>query len=86
MTMQSEMTESAGRRRSVSMSFSGRNGICVSGGGVGQCVAVLTTAVRHDMDMPHVLLDSDELDEISTERRAGHPDARQTGLHSTMLI
>jgi thiamine pyrophosphate-dependent acetolactate synthase large subunit-like protein len=54
---------------------------CVTGdGGFGQYLAELTTAVRHDMPIVHVLLDNGELAKISKEQRAGAWDVWETGL------
>src|SRR4051794_35731233 len=54
---------------------------CVTGdGGFGQYLAELTTAVRHDMEIVHVLLDNGELAKISKEQRAGAWPVWETGL------
>lgn len=46
--------------------------IAVTGdGGFGQYLAEVTTAVRHEMDITHVLLENGELAKISKEQRAG---------------
>lgn len=66
--------------------FAGRKVVSVSGdGGFGQYMGELTTAVRHDMDITHVLLNNAELGKISKEQRAGHWDVWQTGLHNPDL-
>lgn len=54
---------------------------CVTGdGGFGQYLAELTTAVRHRMNIVHLLLDNGELAKISKEQRAGGWDVWETGL------
>ena len=45
----------------------------------------LTTAVRYDMDLTHVVLNNSELAKISKEQRAAHHDVWQTGLHNPDL-
>jgi thiamine pyrophosphate-dependent acetolactate synthase large subunit-like protein len=42
-----------------------------SDGGFGQYVSELTTLVKYDMDVTHVLLNDDELGKISKEQRDG---------------
>ncbi|MDH3627789.1 MAG: thiamine pyrophosphate-binding protein [Acidobacteriota bacterium] len=60
-----------------------RKTIAVTGdGGFGQYMGELTTAVRHGMDITHVLLNNNELGKISKEQRAGEWDVWQTGLHN----
>ncbi|MGH1365968.1 MAG: thiamine pyrophosphate-dependent enzyme [Calditrichia bacterium] len=55
--------------------------ICVSGdGGYGQYLAELTTAVKYEMNITHVLLNNSELGKISKEQRAGNWDVWQTSL------
>jgi pyruvate oxidase len=62
---------------------SGRRVLAVTGdGGFGQYLAELTTAVRHDMDITHVLLNNGQLGKISKEQRAGQWDVWQTTLHN----
>jgi thiamine pyrophosphate-dependent acetolactate synthase large subunit-like protein/nitrite reductase/ring-hydroxylating ferredoxin subunit len=57
--------------------------IAVTGdGGFGQYLAELTTAVKYDMDITHVLLDNSSLGKISKEQRAGHFEVWQTSLHN----
>jgi len=59
----------------------GRPIVAVTGdGGFGQYLAELTTAVRHDMDITHVLLNNAELGKITKEQRAAEMDVWQTGL------
>ncbi len=61
--------------------FSGRKVVSLSGdGGLGQYLAEVTTAVRHSMDITHVVMNNGELGKISKEQRAGHWDVWQTGL------
>jgi pyruvate oxidase len=62
---------------------SGRRVLAVTGdGGFGQYLAELTTAVRHGMDITHVLLNNSQLGKISKEQRAGRWDVWQTTLHN----
>ncbi len=57
--------------------------ISISGdGGFGQYMAEFTTAVRHGMNITHVLLNNSELGKISKEQRAGHWPVWQTGLRN----
>jgi thiamine pyrophosphate-dependent acetolactate synthase large subunit-like protein len=51
-------------------------------GGFGQYLAELTTAVKYDMDITHVLLNNASLGKISKEQRAGHFEVWQTSLHN----
>ena len=51
-----------------------------SDGGFGQYMAELTTAVKYDMDLIHVLLNDDELGKISKEQRDGGWPVWQTDL------
>jgi thiamine pyrophosphate-dependent acetolactate synthase large subunit-like protein/nitrite reductase/ring-hydroxylating ferredoxin subunit len=63
--------------------FKDRPVICVSGdGGFGQYLGELTTAVKYEMDITHVLVSNDELGKISKEQRAGNWDVWQTSLHN----
>ena len=63
--------------------FSGRKVVSVSGdGGFGQYMGELTTAVKYDMDITHVLLNNSELAKISKEQRSGNWDVWQTSLHN----
>ncbi|MEQ8717346.1 MAG: thiamine pyrophosphate-binding protein [Acidimicrobiales bacterium] len=58
-----------------------RKVIAISGdGGFGQYAMELTTAVAHDMDICHVLLDNSELAKISKEQRGVSYDVWQTTL------
>jgi thiamine pyrophosphate-dependent acetolactate synthase large subunit-like protein/nitrite reductase/ring-hydroxylating ferredoxin subunit len=57
--------------------------VSVSGdGGFGQYAMELTTAVKYEMNITHVLLDNGELGKISKEQRAAHWDVWQTSLHN----
>ncbi len=57
--------------------------VCVSGdGGFGQYLAELTTAVKYNMNITHILLNNSELGKISKEQRAGNWDVWQTSLHN----
>ncbi len=61
--------------------FRGRKVVSVSGdGGFGQYMAELTTAVKYNMDITHVLLNNSELGKISKEQRAGNWEVWQTSL------
>ena len=63
--------------------FQGRPVVSVSGdGGFGQYLAELTTAVKYDMNITHILLNNHELGKISKEQRAGEWDVWQTSLHN----
>ena len=58
-----------------------RKVIAVSGdGGFGQYLAELTTAVKHGMDITHVLVDNGQLGKISKEQRAGDWAVWETSL------
>jgi pyruvate oxidase len=58
-----------------------RKVIAVSGdGGFGQYLAELTTAVKHTMDITHVLVDNGQLGKISKEQRAGEWVVWETSL------
>ncbi|MEE9414035.1 MAG: thiamine pyrophosphate-dependent enzyme, partial [Acidimicrobiales bacterium] len=55
----------------------------VSGdGGFGQYAMDLTTAVKYNMNLTHVLLDNRELGKISKEQRSADLDVWQTSLHN----
>jgi len=57
--------------------------IAVTGdGGFGQYMGELTTAVKYNMNITHVLLNNCELGKISKEQRAGHWEVWQTHLHN----
>lgn len=61
--------------------FRGRKVISISGdGGFAQYMGELTTAVKHGMDVTHVLLNNSELGKISKEQRAGEWPVWQTSL------
>lgn len=63
--------------------FHGRPVIAVSGdGGLGQYLAEITTLVRHDMNVTHVVLNNGELGKISKEQRAGNWDVWETSLRN----
>ncbi len=63
--------------------LAGRKVISVSGdGGFGQYLAELTTLVKYDMDITHVLLHNGELGKISKEQRGGEWDVWETDLHN----
>ena len=60
-----------------------RSTVAVTGdGGFGQYLAELTTAVKYDIPVKHVLLDNASLGKITKEQRAGHFDVWQTSLHN----
>src|SRR3954468_23352375 len=57
--------------------------VAVTGdGGFAQYMAELTTAVKHNMNITHVLLNNGQLGKISKEQRAGEWDVWQTTLHN----
>ena len=57
--------------------------VSVSGdGGFGQYAMEMTTAVKHGMNITHVLLNNGELGKISKEQRAGEWQVWQTSLHN----
>ncbi|MEM1110486.1 MAG: thiamine pyrophosphate-dependent enzyme [Pseudomonadota bacterium] len=61
--------------------YAGRKVVSVSGdGGLGQYLAEVTTLVKYNMDVTHVLLNNGELGKISKEQRAGEWDVWETDL------
>ena len=61
----------------------GRKVISISGdGGFGQYAMELTTAVKHRMDITHILLNNSELGKISKEQRSGEWPVWETALHN----
>ncbi|MEE8441559.1 MAG: thiamine pyrophosphate-binding protein [Spirochaetia bacterium] len=63
------------------MAETGRQIVSVSGdGGFGQYMEEFLTAVKHRMNITHVLLNNGELGKISKEQRTGGWDVWQTGL------
>ncbi len=55
--------------------------VSISGdGGLGQYLAELTTAVKYNMDLTHVVLNNGQLGKISKEQRDAHFDVWQTSL------
>jgi len=63
--------------------FAGRPVVAVSGdGGFGQYLGELTTAVKYDMNITHILVNNNELGKISKEQRSGDWDVWQTSLHN----
>ena len=63
--------------------FKGRKIISVSGdGGFGQYPMDFTTAVKHGMDITHVLLHNGQLGKISKEQKAGEWPVWETELHN----
>src|SRR2546423_11246584 len=57
--------------------------VAVTGdGGFGQYLAEITTAVKYEMDITHVLLNNSQLGKISKEQRAAEWDVWQTSLHN----
>ncbi len=61
--------------------FKGRPVVSISGdGGFGQYMAEITTAVKYDMNITHILLNNGELGKISKEQRAAHWHVWQTSL------
>ena len=60
-----------------------RKVVAVTGdGGFGQYMAELTTAVKEQMPITHVLLNNGQLGKIAKEQRAGEWDVWQTTLHN----
>ncbi|HEX4363556.1 MAG TPA: thiamine pyrophosphate-dependent enzyme [Solirubrobacteraceae bacterium] len=60
-----------------------RKAVAVTGdGGFAQYMAEVTTAVKHKLDITHVLLNNGQLGKISKEQRAGEWDVWQTSLHN----
>jgi pyruvate oxidase len=51
-------------------------------GGFGQYMGELLTAVKHDMNITHILLNNAQLGKITKEQRAGEWDVWQTQLHN----
>ncbi|MGH1488034.1 MAG: thiamine pyrophosphate-dependent enzyme [Acidimicrobiales bacterium] len=57
--------------------------VSVSGdGGFGQYAMEMTTAVKYNMNLTHVMLNNSELGKISKEQRAANWDVWQTSLHN----
>ena len=57
--------------------------VAVTGdGGFGQYLAELTTAVKYEMNITHVLLNNSQLGKITKEQRAAEWDVWQTSLHN----
>jgi len=60
-----------------------RKSIAVTGdGGFGQYLAELTTAVKYNMNITHILVDNGQLGKISKEQLAGEFDIWKTSLHN----
>ena len=63
--------------------FEGRKVISISGdGGFGQYPMDFTTAVKHGMDITHVLLHNGQLGKITKEQKAGEWPVWETDLHN----
>ncbi len=63
--------------------YKGRKVISISGdGGFGQYMGELTTAVKYDMDITHILLNNSQLGKISKEQMAGEWPVWKTDLHN----
>ena len=61
----------------------GEHVLCVTGdGGFGQYMMELLTAVKHGMNITHVLLNNGQLGKISKEQQAGSWDVWETSLHN----
>ena len=57
--------------------------VAVTGdGGFGQYLGEITTAVKYNMNITHVLLNNNALGKISKEQRTAHFDVWQTSLHN----
>ncbi len=60
-----------------------RKTVAITGdGGFAQYMAEVTTAVKHDLDICHLLLNNGQLGKITKEQRAGEWDVWQTSLHN----
>lgn len=69
--------------RETSAKGQGRQVVSISGdGGFGQYAMELTTAVKYDMDITHILINNFELGKITKEQRAGEFDVYHTSLHN----
>ena len=63
--------------------FHDRQVVSVSGdGGFGQYMSEVTTAVKYDMNITHLLVNNSELGKISKEQRVGNWDVWQTSMHN----
>ena len=63
--------------------FKGRPVVSLSGdGGFGQYLAEVTTAVKYEMNITHVLVNNGQLGKISKEQKAGGWHVWQTSLHN----
>lgn len=63
--------------------FKGRPSMSLSSDvGFGQYMEEMTTAVKYDMNITHVMLNNHELGKISKEQRAGNGETNQTSLHN----
>ena len=61
----------------------GRQIVSISGdGGFGQYLAEITTAVKYEMNITHILLNNSSLGKISKEQRAAGHEVWQTSLHN----
>jgi pyruvate oxidase len=61
----------------------GEKVLAVTGdGGFGQYMGEILTAVKHSMDITHVLLNNGQLGKISKEQQAGRWDVWETSLHN----
>jgi pyruvate oxidase len=64
-------------------SATGDQVLCITGdGGFGQYMGELLTAVKHGMNITHVLLNNGQLGKISKEQQAGSWDVWETSLHN----
>ena len=63
--------------------FHGRQVISISGdGGFGQYMGEMTTVVKYDMNITHLLVNNSELGKISKEQRSGQWEVWETSLHN----
>lgn len=53
--------------------------------GFGQYAMEMTTAVKYNMNITHVLMNNSELGKISKEQRAAHLDVWQTDVHNPLF-
>ena len=51
-------------------------------GGLGQYLSEITTLVKYNMNIKHIVLNNSELGKISKEQRAAEVDVWHTGLHN----
>ncbi len=63
--------------------FKGRKVVSISGdGGLGQYLAEITTAVKYNINITHVVLNNFQIGKIAKEQRSGDFEVWQTSLHN----